>query len=95
MSISEIVELVLLGVSVIGLISSIVISLRKGEMKEFIIAKMEEAEEKFKGDKDKARKKLDYVINAVKEKYKLISLFSDLKRFIEKVIEATKKINTK
>lgn len=95
MSFQEIIELVMLIVVTIGLIGTIIIDICKGKMKDFIIAKMEEAEEKFKGDPEKAKKKLEYVIEAVKEHYKLISIVLNIKEFIEKVISVTKKINAK
>lgn len=95
MSFQEIIKLVLLVVVTVGLIGTIIIDICKGKMKDFIVAKMEEAEEKFKDDSDKAKKKLEYVIDAVKEHYKLISIVLNIKRFIEKVISVTKKINAK
>ena len=95
MSFQEIIELVMLIIVTIGLIGTIIIDICKGKMKDFIIVKMEEAEEKFKDDPEKAKKKLEYVIAAVKEHYKLISIVLNIKEFIEKVISVTKKINAK
>lgn len=93
MPIREIIELAFMALAIISAIVTIIISIRNGEMKDFIIAKMEEAEKLYDNlpKPEKSYKKLDYVINAVKEKYKLISLFCDIKTFIEKVVKATKK----
>lgn len=93
MSFQEIIELVLLIVVTVGLVGTIIIDLCKGKMKDFILAKMEEAEKKFKDDPEKGKKKLEFVIEAVKEKYKIVSIILNIKAFIEKVIKVTKKIN--
>ena len=92
---AEIVELVSLGITIIGLISSIIVAVRSNKLKEFVLQKMEEADEKFKDLKkpEKSIKKLEYVMNAVKDKYKILSLIVNVKEFIEKIIDATKKIN--
>lgn len=95
MSIAEIVELIGLAIAIIVAIVSIIGSIRKGQAREFIVAKMEEAEEMFKGDPDKGRKKLAYVVSKAKEQFKLAALFMNVEKFVEKVIAATKKINAK
>lgn len=95
MSIAEIVELVGLAIAIIVAIVSIIGSIRKGQAREFIIAKMEEAEQMFEGDPDKAKKKLAYVIEKTKEEFKLAALFMNIEKFVERIIAATKKINFK
>lgn len=91
MSVQEIVELVGLGVTIIALIVSIIVAIVKGNLKDFITEKMKEAEASGKSGKEK----LEYVIKAVKEKYKLATLLIDVREFIEKIIDITKNINSK
>lgn len=87
MSIREIIELVIMAFVIISAIATIVISIKKGEMKDFIVTKMGEAEKLYDTlpKPEKSYKKLEYVINAVKEKYKIISLFYNIKDFISKM----------
>ena len=40
-------------------------------------------------------KKLAYVLQAVKEKFKIVEVFLNCKKFIEHLIDLTKKINAK
>lgn len=91
MSVSEIVELVTLGVTALGLIVTLFASISRGKLKEFVIAKMEEAE-KIGGS---GKEKLAYVLECVKKEYKLVALVMNVKEFVEKVIDASKKINCK
>ena len=87
----EIIELVLLGIVVLGGLLGIIVALVRGDMKKFIEEKMIEAE---KQDMEGA-KKLEYVLTAVREKYKLVDLFLNSKKFIEHIIELSKQINAK
>lgn len=91
MSIQEIIYLVLLGVAVVSGIVAIVVAIVRGDMKKFIEEKMVEAE---KQDLDGA-KKLEYVLNAVKEKYKILELLINAKKLVEHIIALTKQINYK
>lgn len=91
MSIQEIIYLAILGLTILSGVIAIFVALIRGELKKFIIAKMEEAE-KLSGD---GMKKLEYVLNAVKEKYKVLELFLNIKKFVEKIISISKKINAK
>lgn len=91
MSITEILLLVALGCVIVAGIVAIVVAIVRGDMKKFIEAKMVEAEQL---DLDGA-KKLQYVLEAVKEKYKLMELFLNVKKFIEKIIALSKQINYK
>lgn len=85
-------------IAVIGLVGALITSLRSGSLKQFILEKMEEAEKKYKDivDKDeRAIAKLEYVINAVKEKYKLLALLIDIKKIIEILVKFSKQVNYK
>ena len=98
MSIETIITLVALGIACLSGIIGIVLAVVRGDMKKFIIEKMEEAEEKYKDVEDKNEKsklKLEYVINAVKEKYKVLDVILNIKKFVEYIISITKKINSK
>lgn len=91
MSLEAIISLIVLGVVILAGLITIIVAIVRGEMKKFIIAKMEEAENlKLDG-----LKKLQYVLEAVKEKYKLMELFLNVKKFVESIIEISKKINYK
>ena len=91
MNIETIILTVILGVVAIAGLIAIVIAIVRGEMKKFIEAKMVEAENlELTGEK-----KLAYVLQAVKEKYKLVEVFLNCKKFIEHLIDLTKKINAK
>ena len=86
-----IITLVALGVSVfVGLIG-IVVAIARGDMKKYIEERMIEAEKlDLSGEK-----KLAFVINAVKEKYKVLELILNAKKFVEHIIELSKQINFK
>ena len=91
MSVDTIITLVLAVVSIIGILVTIITSARSGSLKEFILEKMEEAEEKF----SKPEEKLNYVLEEVKKEYKLLSLIVDIKLVIETLIKFSKKVNYK
>lgn len=91
MSIETIISLVVLGVVVLAGLITIVVAIVRGDMKKFIVEKMEEAE---KLDLDGA-KKLEYVLKAVKDKYKILELIVNVKKFVEQIISITKQINYK
>lgn len=91
MQIETIVSLIILGAVVLAGIVAIVIAIVRGDMKKFIIEKMEEAE-KLELD---GIKKLEYVLEAVKEKYKIMELILNVRKFVEKIIDITKQINYK
>lgn len=91
MSQKEIILLVILGVICLIGIISIITAIVRGDMKKFIEEKMAEAE-KLSMD---GNQKLEYVINAVKEKYKILELVLNVKKFIEHIIEISKHINYK
>lgn len=92
MTVTEIIELISLIVTTLGLIVSIVTAIVKGNLKNFILEKMQEAEAK---QELTGEQKLMFVIEEVKNKYKIITIIMNIKKFIEKVISVTKKINYK
>ena len=91
MQIETIISLIVLGVVILAGLITIIVAIVRGDMKKFIIEKMEEAEQL---ELDGA-KKLQYVLEAVKEKYKLMELFLNVKKFVEQIISITKQINYK
>jgi len=91
MSIVEIIELIGLIVVTLALIVTLVVALIRGDMKKFIEEKMAEAEKLELTGKDK----LNYVVEAVKEKYKIMTIICNVKKVIEHIIELSKQINYK
>lgn len=90
---TEILILVGLGCGILAGVIAIVVGIIRGEVQKFIIAKMEEANEKYKDlpKPEKSIKKLQYVIDAVKEKYKIADLIMNVRKFIEKIVEINNK----
>lgn len=91
MSLETIIISVVLGVITLSGVIALIIAICRGEVKKFIVEKMEEAEKSGMSGKQK----LAFVIQAVKEKYKLVSLFLNIKKFIEYIISISKGINSK
>lgn len=91
MSVETLVSLIMLGAVILCGIITIVVAIVRGDMKKFIVEKMEEAEKMELGGKEK----LEFVINAVKEKYKILELVLNVKKFIEYIISISKQINYK
>lgn len=83
--------LILLGATALAGIVTIVIALVRGDMKKFIIEQMEIAEQSGMSGKEK----LQFVIDAVKSKYKILDIILNVKEFIEKIISISKNINAK
>ena len=91
MKIEMIISLVVLGVVVLAGLISIIVAIVRGDMKKFIVSKMEEAEKlKLSGEQ-----KLKYVLQAVKEKYKVMELVLNAQKFVEYIISISKQINAK
>ena len=91
MQVETIIMLVIIGVlAVIGIVS-IIVAIVRGDMKKFIQTKMIEAEQQ---DLDGA-KKLEYVLVAVNEKYHVLKVLLNVKKFVEGIISITKQINYK
>ena len=91
MDIKTIITLIILGIVVVSGILAIIVAIVRGDMKKFIEEKMIEAEQQEMS----GAKKLEYVLLAVKDKYKIFELFLNVKKFIEHIIAITKKINVK
>ena len=91
MSQNEIISLVILSVICLIGIISIITAIVRGDMKKFIEEKMAEVEKLELSGKVK----LEYVLNAVKEKYKIMTIILNVKKFIEHIIEISKRINYK
>ena len=91
MQIETIITLIVLGVAILGGIATLIIALIRGDMKKFIEYKMVEAEQmEMSGEQ-----KLLFVLQAVKEKYKIMEIVLNVKRFIEHIIDLSKEINAK
>lgn len=84
-----IIELVVAGVLALIGIGAIIVAIVRGELKQFIVEQMRIAEEKFKDlpKPQKSIQKLQFVINAVKEKYKLAELILNVRKFIEYIVK--------
>ena len=91
MQIETIITLVILGVTVLSGLVTLIVALVRGDMKKFIVEKMEEAEKSGKTGEEK----LKFVLAAVKEKYKVAELVMNVKKFVEYIISITKQINVK
>ena len=92
MSPIEIAELIGLVAAILAILISLMVAAVRGEIKKLVEEKMAEAEE----HKDwTAQQKLQYVLDAVKEKYKLATLVLDVGKLIEHIIDLSKKINYK
>lgn len=91
MEIGTIITLCVLGVSVVSGLIAIIVAIVRGDMKKFIVEKMEEAEKSGKSGKEK----LAYVLEAVKEKYKVMDFILNVKKFVEYIISISKNINAK
>lgn len=91
MSPYEIIQLVVLIVVTLALIATVVVAIVRGDMKKFVEEKMVEAEKLELSGKVK----LEYVLNAVKEKYKTMTIILNVKKVIEHIIELSKQINYK
>lgn len=97
MSQNEIIILISLGVPVLTALVTLIVALCRGEIKKYVILCMDEAEVIYKDLKkpEKSIKKLEYVINKVKDKYKLAEFFLNIKKFVEYIIQISKDINAK
>ena len=97
MDIKAIISFIILGVLVIGGIVGIIVAIARGDVKKFIQEKMAEAEELYKDmpKPQKSKAKLEYVIEAVNEKYKISKLFINVKKFIEQAVEFFNSMNGK
>lgn len=93
MTIKDIIFLAILGVGIIAGIVAIIVAIVRGDLKKFIVEKMEEANQLYGNlpKPDRSIKKLQYVLEAVKEKYKIADLFLNVKKFIEYIVQINNK----
>ena len=91
MQLEVILSLIVIGCFIVGSIVAIIIAIVRGDMKRFIEAKMIEAEQSGMSGKEK----LEYVIKAVKDKYKIMEIVLNVKAFVEHIIALSKEINAK
>lgn len=78
------ISTIVLGVILIGALVFLCIELFNGNMKKFVIEKIAEAEKLFpKEEEGYQEKRRNYVINAFKEKYKIMAFCLNVQKFIE------------
>lgn len=88
---AEILSIILTSLGLLTTIIGWVLSCVRGNIKDFILKAIEEAEATGKSGEEK----LKYVVDKVAEKYKVFSFILDVKKFVDKIIEVTKKVNAK
>ena len=88
MSTETIAMLIVLCGTVLGGVIALIIAICRGEVKKFVVEQMQIAEEKFKDlpKPQKSIEKLQFVIKAVKEKYKIASLILNIKKFVGYIV---------
>ena len=91
MQVETIITLVVLGVAILGGLITIAIAIIRGDMKKFIEKQMIIAEEKDLSGEEK----LKFVLDKVKEEYKVLELVMNVRKFVEHIIYLTKRINAK
>lgn len=91
MQIETLITIISLGVVALGGIIGIVVAIIRGDIKNFIVSTMEEAEKMGISGADK----LKYVIQKVKDKYKIMEVVLNVRKFIEYIISISKEINHK
>lgn len=92
----ELIAIIILGVTLLLTLIGLIVSLCRGEMKNFVKEKMGEAEAKFpKTMKDYKKLRLNYVIDAFNKKYKILEFLLNVRKFIEEMIEFSKSVNYK
>lgn len=91
MTVEMIITLATLGVVVLAGLITIAVALIRGDMKKFVEEKMIEAEKTGASGAEK----LQYVILAVDEKYKVLKFLLNVKKFVEYIIVISKQINVK
>lgn len=97
MELKEIIYLILLGLVILSGVVGIIYAIVRGEVKKFVVEKMQEAENRYKDlpKPAKSKAKLEYVIKCVSDKYKLVDLFLNVKKFVEKIIEVANSLQRK
>lgn len=90
-NVSAICTIVILGIIALSSIIGLIVAFCRGEMKKFIEEKMTEAEKSGKSGSEK----LQYVVNAFGDKYKIGSIILNCEKFVEEIIKLSKNINCK
>lgn len=90
-NVSAICTIVILGIIALSSIIGLIVAFCRGEMKKFIEEKMTEAEKSGKSGSEK----LQYVIDAFGDKYKIGSIILNCEKFVEEIIKLSKNINFK
>lgn len=82
---------IVLGVILLGTLIFLCIELFNGNMKKFVMEKIAEAEKLFpKEMEDYQEKRRNYVIEAFKEKYKIMAFCLNVQKFIELICKLFK-----
>lgn len=90
-NVSAICTIVILGIIALSSIIGLIVAFCRGEMKKFIEEKMTEAEKSGKSGSEK----LQYVVDAFGDKYKIGSIVLNCEKFVEEIIKLSKNINCK
>lgn len=91
MDLGALCTIIVLGVVALVGIVGLLVAFFRGEMKKFIEEKMTEAEKSGKSGTEK----LQYVMDAFNEKYKIGAIILNCQKFIEQIIALSKNINAK
>lgn len=89
---SNLIWIIVLGVLLLASLIGLLVALFNGSMKKFVVEKMAEADTHTDWT---AEQKRNFVIEAFKEKYKIVEFILNCKKFIELVIKYSKEINYK
>ena len=82
---------IVLGVILLATVVFLCIELFNGNMKNFVMEKIAEAEKMFPKDvEDYQEKRRNYVIEAFKEKYKIMAFCLNVQKFIELICKLFK-----
>lgn len=86
MDIKLLISTIVLGVLLLGTLVFLLIELFNGNMKNFVLEKINEAEKMFPNtEADYQQKRREYVIACFKEKYKIMSFALNVEKFIEMI----------
>ena len=82
---------IVLGVILLATVVFLCIELFNGNMKKFVMEKIAEAEKMFTKDvEDYQEKRRNYVVEAFKEKYKIMAFCLNVQKFIELICKLFK-----
>lgn len=89
---SNLILIIVLGILLLITLSGLLVALFNGSMKKFVVEKMAEADAHPDWT---AEQKRNFVVEAFKNKYKIVEFILNCKKFIELVIKYSKEINYK